>query len=136
VPYRHRQNTWILLEIISTAPFRRWYSILVFVSDTSLCWRKDSLPHVRRLTRLRHSCTPQTVYFDAQVNQLTGTIPATVEKASNLTNLYLNNNFLSGSLPSALFALEALVHLQVGFNFFDGTLPEIPSGSLGFVSKF
>jgi Leucine-rich repeat (LRR) protein len=82
------------------------------------------------------SRSPQTAYFDVSDNDLTGSIPNTLENVGNLTWLDLSYNLLTGSLPSSLFALHELLALGVQFNMLNGTLPNIEPGSLELLGEF
>ena len=52
-----------------------------------------------------------------------GTIPQTIHRLSNLTDLFLYNNGLHSPLPSGLFELEKLRVLSIFDNHFDGSMP-------------
>ena len=57
------------------------------------------------------------------VNNLTGTIPASIGKLTNLQYLYLYNNRLSGSIPSAIGSLINLSAFLMGTNQLTGAIP-------------
>ena len=57
----------------------------------------------------------------------TGRIPQEIGQLSNLTKLYLNDNYLTGIIPRVLGELADLVELELEFNYLGGCIP----GSLG-----
>ncbi len=50
----------------------------------------------------------------------TGTIPASLGNAANITHIVLNNNSLTGSIPNSLGGLPYLFSLQVSNNSLTG----------------
>ncbi len=58
------------------------------------------------------------------VNELTGTIPPSIELLPKLTDIRLSNNMLSGLLPPELGKHSPLANLEVSNNNLSGELPE------------
>ncbi|THU49487.1 hypothetical protein C4D60_Mb06t10080 [Musa balbisiana] len=56
-------------------------------------------------------------------NKLSGEIPSSIEKLTQLRSLHLNNNSLHGHLPLSLKNCSGLVFLDLGDNKFSGSIP-------------
>ncbi|MQL95275.1 hypothetical protein Taro_027941 [Colocasia esculenta] len=56
-------------------------------------------------------------------NQISGSIPAEIDKLSNLTMLRLSTNLLTGTLPASIGNLQNLRSLELGDNKFAGGIP-------------
>ncbi|CAL9092975.1 unnamed protein product [Musa acuminata var. zebrina] len=56
-------------------------------------------------------------------NKLSGEIPSSIKKLTQLRSLHLNNNSLHGHLPLSLKHCSGLVFLDLGDNKFSGTIP-------------
>ncbi len=67
---------------------------------------------------------PNLVTFSAWSNELTGPLPAAIGKLASLEQLLLEGNKLSGTLPPELGSLSKLQELYLGNNGFTGTLPK------------
>ncbi|VVA35274.1 PREDICTED: probable LRR receptor [Prunus dulcis] len=63
-------------------------------------------------------------------NQLTGSIPTSVERLRNLQGLYLNDNKLEGYIPYQLCQLDKLVELVLGSNQLSGSIPSCLGASI------
>lgn len=59
------------------------------------------------------------VYIDG--NELTGSIPTSIDNLSNLQDLFLKKNFLTGTIPTELQDLTSLQHVLLEQNDFNGT---------------
>ncbi|KAL2610744.1 hypothetical protein R1flu_029317 [Riccia fluitans] len=66
---------------------------------------------------------PALKVFNVMWNQLTGSIPTSIDKLQNLRLLLLSGNQLSGDLPLELGMLAALSRLQIDQNRFTGPIP-------------
>ncbi|MGD2092317.1 MAG: SBBP repeat-containing protein, partial [Candidatus Aminicenantes bacterium] len=73
-----------------------------------------TLPDLSALTELTK--------LDLGNNQLTGTLPATLNNLANLQVLDLGANFITGTLPD-LSGLTNLTQLNLSTNIFDGNIP-------------
>ena len=68
--------------------------------------------------------TPQRVTgLDLPAKKLTGTVPSSLGKLSQLTRLYLQDNKLTGSIPSELGGLSNLTRLNLYHNSLSGSIP-------------
>ena len=67
-------------------------------------------------------------------NQITGTVPESISQLNELEMLRLNNNNLQGTLPRGLFSLTRLTDLKLDNNDFEGSL-STSIGDLGDLSK-
>nr|GEW21837.1 hypothetical protein [Tanacetum cinerariifolium] len=63
------------------------------------------------------------VFFHANSNNFTGTIPAKVSKLKYFYELDLSNNKLSGEFPKQVFGATQLLFLDLRFNTFAGFVP-------------
>ncbi|XP_016167888.1 LRR receptor-like serine/threonine-protein kinase GSO2 [Arachis ipaensis] len=64
------------------------------------------------------------VYLDLSRNQITGSIPESLQpRTPNLRSLLLNDNFMNGSLPSSLGNLKFLSKFDVSNNKLSGKIP-------------
>ncbi|OAY72978.1 LRR receptor-like serine/threonine-protein kinase GSO2, partial [Ananas comosus] len=66
----------------------------------------------------------QLFVLDTMNNNLSGQIPASLGKQTDLSILNLRNNSLSGEIPSSLQYCTELIILDLGYNNFSGTIPE------------
>jgi len=66
--------------------------------------------------------------LDLRVNQLIGSIPASLGNLTALTALYLRENELSGSIPSELGNLLVLEYLSLAYNQLSGSIPSSLGG--------
>uniref|UniRef100_A0A1D1ZHC1 Receptor kinase-like protein Xa21 n=1 Tax=Anthurium amnicola TaxID=1678845 RepID=A0A1D1ZHC1_9ARAE len=64
-------------------------------------------------------------------NQISGSIPAEIEKLVNLTKLHMSKNLLTGPIPATIGKLQNLQSLELGGNKFSGGIPS----SLGKLSR-
>ena len=70
------------------------------------------------------SGTPQRVTgLDLPAKKLTGTVPSSLGKLSQLTRLYLQDNKLTGSIPQELGGLSNLTRLNLYHNSLSGSIP-------------
>ncbi|BAP56822.1 receptor protein kinase-like protein [Thioploca ingrica] len=77
-------------------------------------------------------CDNGQVYdLDLSANQLSGILPNSLEKLSQLNSLDLSGNQLTGSIPNSLENLDNLSNLSLSQNQLTGSIPE----SLGNLSK-
>jgi len=65
----------------------------------------------------------QLIYLDLSGNQLVGTIPASLGQLDMLLYLDLQFNLLSGTIPTSLGQLNQLQFLDLGHNLLSGTIP-------------
>jgi hypothetical protein len=75
-----------------------------------------------------------TAHLDVRDNQLSASLPTTLDNVANLTWLDLSFNLLTGSISSSLFELKGLQYLSLAVNMMNGTLlPDIiePGALLG-----
>ncbi|KAK7850692.1 mdis1-interacting receptor like kinase 2 [Quercus suber] len=61
--------------------------------------------------------------LDISFNQMSGPIPLQLENLSSLVELYLGGNNFSGTIPSTLGLLTCLTHLDLHSNQINGTIP-------------
>ena len=54
-------------------------------------------------------------YLDISANEISGTIPAGIGRASELTRLNLSLNQITGKIPSSITSLEALTNCKLLF---------------------
>ena len=66
---------------------------------------------------------PRVTRLEAQGRKLTGTIPSSLGKLSQLTRLYLQDNKLTGSIPPELGDLSNLTHFNLYYNSLSGSIP-------------
>lgn len=69
-------------------------------------------------------------------NNLTGNIPAEIEKLRHLKRLYLGYNNMSGELTESISKLCGLVNLDLSNNKFEGALPESYAGLMDVLETF
>ncbi|KAK4607858.1 hypothetical protein RGQ29_001607 [Quercus rubra] len=63
------------------------------------------------------------VYLDLSYNMLQGSIPNSISRLVNLTQLSLSSNNLQGSIPSSISRLVNLFHLDLSSNNLQGSIP-------------
>jgi hypothetical protein len=68
-------------------------------------------------------------------NALTGALPETLYRLSNLEQLDLNDNRFTGTISTNISALKQLVFLQLEQNTFTGMIPE-EMGNLFLLGKY
>uniref|UniRef100_A0A7S4M6H5 Disease resistance R13L4/SHOC-2-like LRR domain-containing protein n=1 Tax=Odontella aurita TaxID=265563 RepID=A0A7S4M6H5_9STRA len=66
----------------------------------------------------------KVAYFSVQVNQMSGTIPKSIENARNLVIFSLSNNKFNGTIPESVSLLSKLDVLDLSNNMLSGTLLE------------
>jgi Leucine-rich repeat (LRR) protein len=66
-------------------------------------------------------------------NELTGTIPTSLSRCSNLVKFKVDHNFLTGTMPEEIVPSwsNSIVNFNVGSNILTGTIPE----NIGFWNK-
>ena len=62
--------------------------------------------------------------MDLRTNELSGTIPSSIKKWTQLQKLYLSDNYLSGVIPSAIGNLGQLQNLYMDNNILTGQMPD------------
>ena len=94
------------------------------LTDSSPC-NADLIPDVYATTILTFSLSfvffPQ--YLSLRGNQLTGTIPATLGLAPDVSTLDLSANGITGAIPNNLGHPKTLRFMYLGFNQLTGRMP-------------
>ncbi|RYQ97645.1 hypothetical protein Ahy_B08g093724 [Arachis hypogaea] len=76
------------------------------------------------MTKKLYLAVMNLVYLDLSRNQITGSIPESLQpRTPNLRSLLLNDNFMNGSLPSSLGNLKFLSKFDVSNNKLSGKIP-------------
>ncbi|MCO5593573.1 hypothetical protein L7F22_047588 [Adiantum nelumboides] len=96
--------------------------------ELASCGLKGSFPSwVSRLpqpdfTRLSHEVTPSLTLSN---NAISGPIPASLGKLTNLVGLSLDRNQLTGSIPASFANLQSLRFFNVSLNQLSGQIPQV-----------
>lgn len=72
-------------------------------------------------------------YVDLKMNNVTGTLPESLGKLTNLHAINVDNNRLEGSIPVSMHDLAAIQYLVLSNNRLDGSIP--PFAKLPELSK-
>ena len=64
-------------------------------------------------------------YLDLSYNNLSGSIPRTINHLTNLETLSLNRNQISGSIPMEITDCKSLKHLSLSHNYLTGNIPSL-----------
>lgn len=67
--------------------------------------------------------------LDLSQNQLTGGLPSELGNMQNLVYSYLSNNQLTGTVPESLGRLTSLEYMNFGKNMLSGDLPQAVTSS-------
>ncbi|KAL6873960.1 hypothetical protein ACP4OV_014042 [Aristida adscensionis] len=68
-------------------------------------------------------------------NNISGTIPSSIQNLASLEELDLRDNLLTGPIPESIGNLKRLTHLYLGNNYFSGQIPS-SIGNLSALAQF